>query len=105
MYNLLKKRTYDIGAVTDKTVRVKFNGEAVPFRQFEQYIDMYIGSKKETKRLFESHPRWEYAVSMSPLDEFTQVSFVNGIICLPLLSVDVGKHKILYLSFTFTLAK
>ena len=79
MYNLLKKRTYDIGAVTDKTVRVKFNGEAVPFRQFEQYIDMYIGSKKETKRLFESHPRWEYAVSMSPLDEFTQVSFVNGI--------------------------
>ena len=79
MYNLLKKRTYDIGAVTDKTVRVKFNGEAVPFRQFEQYIDMYIGSKKETKRLFESQPRWEYAVSMSPLDEFTQVSFVNGI--------------------------
>ena len=40
---------------------------------------MYIGPKKETKRLFESHPRWEYTVSMSPLDEFTQVSFVNGI--------------------------
>ena len=79
MFNLLKKRTYDIGAVTDKTVKVKFNGEAAPFRQFEQYIDMYIGPKKETKRLFESHPRWEYAVSMSPLDEFTQVSFVNGI--------------------------
>ena len=79
MFNLLKKRTYDIGAVTDKTVRVKFNGEAAPFRQFEQYIDMYIGPKKETKRLFESSPRWEYAVSMSPLDEFTQVSFVNGI--------------------------
>ena len=51
MFNLLKKRTYDIGAVTDKTVKVKFNGEAAPFRQFEQYIDMYIGPKKETKRL------------------------------------------------------
>ena len=79
MFNLLKKRTYDIGAVTDKTVRVKFNGESVPFRQFEQYIDMYIGNKKDAKRLYEAHPRWEYAVSMSPLDEFTHVSFVNGI--------------------------
>lgn len=80
MFNLLKKRTYDIGAVTDKSVRVKFNGENVPFRNFEQYIDMYIGSKKEgTKRLFESQQRWEYAVCVSPLDEFTHVSFVNGI--------------------------
>ena len=25
------------------------------------------------------HPRWEYAVSLTPNDEFTQVSFVNGI--------------------------
>lgn len=79
MFNLLKKRTYDIGAVTDKSIRVKFNGSAVPFRQFEQYVDMYIGSKKEAKRFYESGPRWEFAVSMSPLDEFTQVSFVNGI--------------------------
>ena len=79
MFNLLKKRTYDIGAVTDKTVKVKFNGEAVPFRHFEQYIDMYIGAKKDVKRLYESQPRWEYAISMSPLDEFTHVSFVNGI--------------------------
>ena len=80
MFNLLRKRTYDIAAVTDKTVKVKFNGTLIPVRTFEQYIDMYIGPKKETKRLYErAHARWEFAVCLSPLDEFTQVSFVNGI--------------------------
>ena len=80
MFNLLKKRTLDISAVTDKTVKVKFNGENFPVKTFEQYIDLYIGAKSVTKRLYEkSNDRWEYAVCFSPLDEFTQVSFVNGI--------------------------
>ena len=38
MFNLFKKRTYDIGVVTDKSVRVKFNGIAVPNKNFEQYL-------------------------------------------------------------------
>lgn len=80
MFQLFKKRTIDIGAVTDKKVKVKFNGELVPVNSFEQYIDLYVGAKGETKRIYErSNDRWEYAVCMSPLDEFTQVSFVNGI--------------------------
>ena len=80
MFNLFKKRTYDIGVVTDKSVRVKFNGVAVPNKSFEQYVDAYIGTKSETKRVFEStHKRWEIGACVSPLDEFTQVSFVNGI--------------------------
>jgi DNA topoisomerase-2 len=80
MFNLLKKRVYDIAAVTDKSVKVKFNGEIVPVRTFEQYMNMYIGAKTDTPRVYEqSNDRWEYAVCLSPHDEFTQVSFVNGI--------------------------
>ncbi len=81
MFKLFKKRTYDIAAVTDKQVAVKFNGNTLPIRTFEQYIDMYIGSKEQTKRIFESSSsgRWEYAVCLSPVDEFTHISFVNGI--------------------------
>ena len=80
MFSLLKKRTLDISAVTDKTVKVKFNGTLFPAKTFEQYVDLYIGAKSEMKRLYEKpHERWEYAVCLSPLDEFTHVSFVNGI--------------------------
>ena len=80
MIALFKKRVYDIAAVTDKSVKVKLNGKLVPVRTFPNYIDMYIGAKNEAKRIHESpHPRWEYAVSLTPDDEFRQVSFVNGI--------------------------
>lgn len=80
MFQMFKKRTWDIAAVTDKSVNVKFNGKTVPIKTFESYIDRYIGLKSETKRLYEKPDnRWEYAVCISPLDEFTQVSYVNGI--------------------------
>jgi len=79
MFNIFKKRTFDIGVVTDKSVRVKFNGKAVPNKSFEQYIDTYIGPKIEAKRVFDSNKRWEIAACISPLDEFTQVSYVNGV--------------------------
>jgi DNA topoisomerase-2 len=80
MYDLLKKRSYDIAAVTDKLVKVKLNDNIIPIKSFEQYVNMYVGSKTDTKRIYESeNERWEYAVCVSPLEEFTQVSFVNGI--------------------------
>lgn len=80
MYNLLIKRTYDIAAVTDKSVKVKLNSSVIPIKSFEQYVNMYVGSKTDTKRIYEQpNERWEYAVCITPLDEFTQVSFVNGI--------------------------
>jgi len=36
---LLKKRVYDIAAVTDKSLKVKYNGSAVSIKNFQQYID------------------------------------------------------------------
>jgi len=83
MIALLKKRTYDIAGVTDKSIKVKYNGELVPVKNFQQYIDMYIGEKGEAARVYEDTGseggRWEYAVALTPANEFVQVSFVNGI--------------------------
>jgi DNA topoisomerase-2 len=80
--SLLKKRVYDISAVTDKTLKVKYNDNLLPIKNFEQYINMYIGDKTSAPRVYEdSGPegRWEYAVALTPTNEFVQVSFVNGI--------------------------
>ena len=80
MLALFKKRVYDVSAITDKTIKVKFNGQVVPCKNFEQYIDLYVGSKADVKRVHElANDRWEYAVCLAPKDEFQQVSFVNGI--------------------------
>lgn len=83
MVALLKKRVYDIGAVTDhhvKKIKVQYNQQVIPVKNFPQYIDLYIGDKETQKRVYEeSDERWEYAVALSPTHEFIQISFVNGI--------------------------
>ena len=80
MRSLFEKRIYDIAAVTDKSVKVKYNGNVIAVKHFQQYIDLYIGAKGETKRIYESpDPRWEYVVSLSQTGEFQHVAFVNGI--------------------------
>ena len=88
MISLFKRRVYDICAVTSKNIKVKYNDTQIPIKSFEQYINLYIGGKGETKRLYESsNERWEYAVCLTPNDEFMQVSFVNGI-----FTSKGGKH-------------
>jgi DNA topoisomerase-2 len=88
IYYLLKKRTYDIGAITSKEVCVTFNKTVVPCRNFEQYIDLCIGNKIVTPRIYlNESKRWEYAVCLTPRGEFTQLSFVNGI-----YTAKGGKH-------------
>jgi len=80
MLELFRRRVYDITAVTDKKIKVKYNDENIATNSFQQYVDLYIGSAVETKRIYEyANERWEYAVCMAPSEEFTQVSFVNGI--------------------------
>ena len=88
MIALFKRRVYDIAAVTDKRVKVKLNGELLPVRQFAQYVDLYMSERPDAKKVHEeSNPRWEYAVCLAPKEEFTQVSFVNGI-----FTAKGGKH-------------
>jgi DNA topoisomerase-2 len=78
MTALFMKRVYDIAAVTDRSIRVKYNGTVVPIKDFKQYIGLYI--RPEVKRVYEApSERWEYAVCLTNTDEFGHVSFVNGI--------------------------
>ena len=80
LISLLKKRVYDISAITDKTIKVKYNSALIPTKNFEQYINLYIGEKGVAPRVYEeANDRWEYAVALTPTNEFIQVSFVNGI--------------------------
>jgi len=77
---MLKKSTYDITAITNKNIKVKYNDSVIPIKSFAQYIDLYIGKKDECNRIYEEYnDRWEYAVAISTSHEFLQVSFVNGI--------------------------
>ena len=75
----MRKRAFDIAAVTPKSLSVKIQGKDIDIKTFEQYADMYIGNKDQSPRIVQSNDRWECVVGLSPLDEFSQVSFVNGI--------------------------
>jgi DNA topoisomerase-2 len=75
--DLLKKRVYDICAITHDKMKIKYNNQLIPIKNFQQYVDLYIGNEK---KVYESvGERWEYAVSLSTTHEFAHVSFVNGI--------------------------
>lgn len=91
MIALFRKRVMDIAAVSDhshKKIKVNYNSQLIPVKNFQQYIELYIGGKTETKRIYEqADERWEYAVALSPTHEFMQVSFVNGI-----ATFKGGKH-------------
>ena len=85
---LFKRRVFDLAAVTEKSVKVKYNNELVPIKSFLHYVDYYVGDKTTTARIHEeANERWEYVVCMAPKEEFTQVSFVNGI-----FTSKGGKH-------------
>tara|TARA_B110000444_G_scaffold228538_2_gene234401 strand:+ start:15076 stop:18507 length:3432 start_codon:yes stop_codon:yes gene_type:complete len=86
--SLMLRRIYDIAAVTDKSIKVKYNSQHIDVKSFLNYIDLYIGNKNETERIYEeANIRWEYAVCIAPNEEFTQISFVNGI-----FTSKGGKH-------------
>ena len=77
--SIIKKRVYDIAGVTDKKTKVYFNGKMVECREFEKYVDLYIGPKSETKRAYEESLGWQVVATSSEDDVVEHVSFVNGI--------------------------
>ena len=74
---LLKRRIYDIAAVTDKSVKVKFNSNGISVKNFQQYVNLVVGNNEV--KFQQVNERWEFAISLSEQGEFYQISFVNGI--------------------------
>jgi DNA topoisomerase-2 len=78
--SLFEKRVYDACACTSHHVKVYYNDTHVNIKNFEKYVELYIGPKTETARVYEftTCGRWEVCIAMSP-DGYKQVSFVNAI--------------------------
>ena len=81
MIQLFQKRVYDIAGITQKNIKVKLNNELLNIKTFDHYVEKYIGKKEEKTRVSEesANRRWKYTVCITPYQEFTHVSFVNGI--------------------------
>lgn len=88
MYKLMVKRVYDICALTPNEVKVYLNDEKIEYKNFEKYVDLYLGAKSDIARSYicSENGRWEVCVSSSN-NGFKHVSFVNGINTL-----KGGKH-------------
>ena len=81
MLKLFQRRVYDIAGITTKDVKVKYNEEQLPVKDFGQYIQLF----NDQDKVSEFQDCWGYSVCLS--DEFKQVSFVNGI-----FTSKGGKH-------------
>lgn len=79
---LMRKRVYDMAGILGKTVKVYFNGEKLPVKDFQSYIEMYLGPRNgegAVSRVYEKFgDRWEVCIAASD-GQFNQVSFANAI--------------------------
>lgn len=92
IFELFKKRTFDLSGVVNKKVHVSFNGKRINIKDFKDYCSYYMKNKladkdeddekskekKEPQYAYISKDRWELLVGKSDGD-FFQVSFVNSI--------------------------
>ena len=85
--SIIKKRTYDTAANTNKDVSVYFNDSKIPYKDFQQYISLYTESKVVYEKYVKDEFLWEYAVFYNKEANPSQVSFVNGI-----ATYQGGKH-------------
>jgi DNA topoisomerase-2 len=80
IYNLFKRRVYDVSACTDVSVNVYFNEKKINIKDFEKYTDLFLDTKAIQPRFYELvNDRWEVSVAISKSGTFEQMSFVNGI--------------------------
>ena len=83
---VLYKRVHDICAVTPKSVNVYLNDKKLAFKDFSDYVSLYIGDKKTMPRVIEEQSRWQVGIAPST-SGFQSMSFVNGI-----NTTDGGSH-------------
>jgi len=75
---LMKRRAYDIAAVTQGRCKVYLNGEALPVQSFRDYVALHLPQDAWCQSQV-VNDRWEVAVALTDGSGFQQVSFVNSI--------------------------
>lgn len=79
---LMRKRVYDMAGILGKGVKVYYNGARIPVKDFQSYIDLYLGPKSgegAVPRIYEKvSDRWEVCIAASD-GQPNQVSFANAI--------------------------
>ena len=84
---LMKKRVVDAaGCLAKRKVKVFLNGSQLPIKNFQDYVNLYIGKANQEgslPRVYEKvNDRWEICASVATEAQFNQVSFVNSICTL-----------------------
>lgn len=77
--SLLRRRAVDASAWTRKEVKVYFDGKRISSKGLEDYVDLFVGGKKDAPRALDvADERWKVCVTASD-SGFSSVSFVNGV--------------------------
>jgi DNA topoisomerase-2 len=80
IYDLFKRRVYDVSACTEASVSVYLNDNKIAVKDFEKYVDLFLDAKQSQPRFYEKpNERWEVVVALNPSGSYEQMSFVNGI--------------------------
>jgi DNA topoisomerase-2 len=88
IYSLFMKRCYDLCALTNKDVNIWLNGTKLEYKDYESYVELYIGKKTDHFRVHEKiNDRWEVIATYTEMPGFEHVSFVNGI-----WTLNGGRH-------------
>jgi DNA topoisomerase-2 len=87
--SLMKKRTYDICALTDNSVKVYLNSKKISIGDFEKYCKFYLKDYKNSDIFYHKvNNKCEIVISHNVSGNgLEQISFVNGI-----WTIKGGKH-------------
>lgn len=89
MFELMRRRAYDVCALTPSATKVFFNEKLIECKTFEKYVDLFVGGDRSTNpRVHQASlcDRWEVVVAESTTG-FQHISFVNGV-----WTAKGGKH-------------
>ena len=81
IYEVFKKRCFDLNASLPNDVSVYFNDELIEENTLEKYASLFLPNAEKKDLIYEKvNNYWEVLVSLAPSDDhFQQFSFVNGI--------------------------
>jgi DNA topoisomerase-2 len=90
LISLMRRRVYDLAALTDKSIKVYIDGERLRINSLEEYVSLFMDSSEKNIHVKEEcdpssikydEKRWKIVVGKSD-GKFKQISFVNGIYTL-----------------------